>query len=79
MQLAVYIALREPGKRGFSSQNLWRMRQFFEAAPAVAKLSPAGREIHDDLAAGYFKDACALWRQSWWMTNSFLIASSVLQ
>lgn len=28
-QLAVYIAQREPGRRGFSAQNLWRMRQFF--------------------------------------------------
>ncbi len=31
VQLADYIARREPGKRGFSAQNLWRMRQFFEA------------------------------------------------
>ena len=60
MQLAAYIALREPGKRGFSSQNLWRMRQFFEAYPAAAKLSPAVREIHGGAAAGFFKDAYAL-------------------
>ena len=39
VQLAAYIVLREPGKRGFSSQNLWRMRQFFEAYPAATKLS----------------------------------------
>ena len=31
VQLAAYIALREPCARGFSSQNLWRMRQFFQA------------------------------------------------
>ena len=31
VQLAGYIAQREPGLRGFSPQNLWRMRQFFEA------------------------------------------------
>lgn len=43
VQLAAYIAQREPGKRGFSSQNLWRMRQFFEAYPAVTKLSPLVR------------------------------------
>ena len=30
VQLAAYIAHREPGARGFSPQNLWRMRQFFE-------------------------------------------------
>ncbi len=31
VQLAAYFAQREPGVRGFSTQNLWRMRQFFEA------------------------------------------------
>jgi predicted nuclease of restriction endonuclease-like (RecB) superfamily len=39
VQLAAYIAQREPGKRGFSSQNLWRMRQFYQAYPAAEKLS----------------------------------------
>lgn len=45
VQLAAYIAQREPGKRGFSSQNLWRMRQFFEAYPASSKLSPLLRDL----------------------------------
>lgn len=45
VQLAAYIAQREPGKRGFSSQNLWRMRQFFEAYPAVTNLSPLVRGL----------------------------------
>ena len=45
VQLAGYIAQREPGKRGFSSQNLWRMRQFFEAYPAASKLSPLLRDL----------------------------------
>jgi len=45
VQLAAYIAQREPGKRGFSSQNLWRMRQFFEAYPAASKLSPLLRDL----------------------------------
>lgn len=31
VELSSYIARREPGLRGFSAQNLWRMRQFFEA------------------------------------------------
>ena len=44
-QLAAYIAQREPGKRGFSAQNLWRMRQFFEAYPAAAKLSTLVRVL----------------------------------
>ena len=39
VQLAAYIARREPGLRGFSPQNLWRMRQFFEAYRDEAKLS----------------------------------------
>ena len=39
VQLAAYIAQREPGRRGFSAQNLWRMRQFFQAYPVESKLS----------------------------------------
>ena len=39
VQLAAYIAQREPGRRGFSPQNLWRMRQFYEAYRQQAKLS----------------------------------------
>lgn len=45
VQLAGYIAKREPGLRGFSSQNLWRMRQFFEAYCDDQKLSPLVREL----------------------------------
>lgn len=44
-QLAAYIAQREPGRRGFSAQNLWRMRQFFQAYPPDSKLSTLLREI----------------------------------
>jgi predicted nuclease of restriction endonuclease-like (RecB) superfamily len=53
VQLAAYIATREPGRRGFSAQNLWRMRQFFQTypgafsarAPSASKLSTLLREI----------------------------------
>lgn len=45
VRLAVYIAQREPGVRGFSPQNLWRMRQFFEAYRAEPKLSTLLREL----------------------------------
>ena len=53
VQLAAYIATREPGRRGFSAQNLWRMRQFFQTypdafsarAPSASKLSTVLREI----------------------------------
>lgn len=44
-QLAAYIARLEPGIRGFSAQNLWRMRQFFEAYPAAEKLSTLLRQL----------------------------------
>jgi predicted nuclease of restriction endonuclease-like (RecB) superfamily len=45
VQLAAYIAKREPSLRGFSPQNLWRMRQFFEAYRNAPKLSPLVREL----------------------------------
>lgn len=44
-QLADHIARTEPGLRGFSAQNLWRMRQFFEAYPNPEKLSTLLREL----------------------------------
>jgi predicted nuclease of restriction endonuclease-like (RecB) superfamily len=43
--LAAHIARREPGQRGFSPQNLWRMRQFFVAYRGFPKLSPLLREL----------------------------------
>ncbi len=45
VQLGAYIAQREPGLRGFSPQNLWRMRQFFEVYQNDSKLSPLLREL----------------------------------
>jgi predicted nuclease of restriction endonuclease-like (RecB) superfamily len=45
VQLAAYIAQREPGLRGFSPQNLWRMRQFFVAYRNFRRLSPLLREL----------------------------------
>lgn len=45
VKLASYIARREPGLRGFSPQNLWRMRQFFVAYRNEPKLSPLVREL----------------------------------
>lgn len=45
VQLATYIARREPGLRGFSSQNLWRMRQFFVTYRDDPKLSPLVRVL----------------------------------
>ena len=45
VQLAAYVARREPGRRGFSAQNLWRMRQFYQAYPAAELLSTRLREL----------------------------------
>jgi predicted nuclease of restriction endonuclease-like (RecB) superfamily len=43
--LADYIRQRLPNTRGFSAQNLWRMRQFFEAYDGKPKLSTLSREL----------------------------------
>ncbi|HEV3007349.1 MAG TPA: PDDEXK nuclease domain-containing protein [Pirellulales bacterium] len=43
--LAAYIQKRQPNARGFSSQNLWRMRQFFETYRGHPKLSTLLREL----------------------------------
>jgi len=44
-ELATHIQRRNPGIRGFSPQNLWRMRQFFEAYRDKPKLSTLLREL----------------------------------
>ena len=44
-ELAAYIQRRNPGIRGFSPQNLWRMRQFFEAYRDQPELSTLLREL----------------------------------
>jgi predicted nuclease of restriction endonuclease-like (RecB) superfamily len=43
--LAAYVQARNPGVQGFSPQNLWRMRQFFEAYCDYPELSTALREL----------------------------------
>jgi len=43
--LADYIRARLPNARGFSAQNLWRMRQFFDTYQSNPKLSPLLREL----------------------------------
>ena len=43
--LAAYLTQREPCLRGFSPQNLWRMRQFFVAYRDFPKISPLLREL----------------------------------
>ena len=44
-ELARYIARRQPGVRGFSRQNLFRMRQFFEAYQASEIVSSLMRQL----------------------------------
>ena len=43
--LADAIHARHPGMNGFSAQNLWRMRQFYETYRDFPKLSPLVREL----------------------------------
>ena len=43
--LSDYLKRTEPNVKGFSSQNLWRMKQFFEVYNKNKKLSPMVREI----------------------------------
>lgn len=43
--LAEYIQRREPNARGFSAQNLWRMRQFFETYRSRPRLSALVRAL----------------------------------
>ena len=44
-RLAQHLARTEPGLRGFSAQNLWRMRQFFVAYPDPERLSTLSRQL----------------------------------
>lgn len=44
-QLAAHIARTEPGLRGFTRPNLYRMRQFFEAYQSDAIVSPLVRQL----------------------------------
>ncbi len=45
VSLATYICRRDPNTRGFSAQNLWRMRQFYETYSDQPKLSTLLREL----------------------------------
>ncbi|ROI04146.1 DUF1016 domain-containing protein [Chryseobacterium sp. G0240] len=44
-ELASHIQKTEPGIKGFSDKNLWRMKQFYETYKDLPKLSPLVREI----------------------------------
>tara|TARA_R110002050_G_scaffold263772_1_gene404426 strand:- start:22676 stop:23662 length:987 start_codon:yes stop_codon:yes gene_type:complete len=43
--LSEYLRLNQPNTKGFSPQNLWRMKQFYETYANNSKLSPLVREI----------------------------------
>ena len=43
--LARYIAQTDPGVKGFSDKNLWRMKQFYETYCQDEKLSSLAREL----------------------------------
>ena len=44
-ELADFIQISEPNIKGFSSQNLWRMKQFYETYASNEKLSTLSREL----------------------------------
>jgi predicted nuclease of restriction endonuclease-like (RecB) superfamily len=46
VELSLWLQERLHGMTGFSPQNLWRMRQFFETYHAEAKLSPLVRVLN---------------------------------
>jgi predicted nuclease of restriction endonuclease-like (RecB) superfamily len=44
-ELAAYIQKSEPNSKGFSAQNIWRMKQFYETYSENEKLSLLVREL----------------------------------
>jgi predicted nuclease of restriction endonuclease-like (RecB) superfamily len=44
-ELSTFVQKRHPGVRGFSPQNLWRMRQIFDAYVGQPELSTLLREL----------------------------------
>jgi hypothetical protein len=44
-ELAAFIAQTEPNVAGFSVQNLWRMKQFYETYRSQIKLATLWREL----------------------------------
>jgi hypothetical protein len=44
-ELAAFIAQTEPNVAGFSVQNLWRMKQFYETYQGEPKLATLWREL----------------------------------
>ena len=44
-EFSTFLQARYPGNKGFSAQNIWRMKQFYETYKDNEKLSPLVREI----------------------------------
>lgn len=44
-QLAIHIAQTQPGLRGFTRPNLFRLRQFYKAYPSDEIVSPLVRQL----------------------------------
>ena len=55
-RLAQFIARTEPGLRGFTRRNLFRMRQFYEAYRNDSKVSPLVTQMYPE-ALSVFRDA----------------------
>ncbi len=59
VELAQYIKKSEPNIKGFSSQNLWRMKQFYETYQSNQKLSTLSRVLPQNIN-NIFKDTYVL-------------------
>lgn len=44
-ELAAWLAQQQPGLKGFSASNLWRMMQFFDTYATQEELAPLVREV----------------------------------
>ena len=59
-QLAEYIARTQPGLRGFTRSNLFRMRQFYETYRGEKKVAPLVRQLpwtHNLIVSGQSRRA----------------------
>ena len=45
-EFAAFVQSKYAGIKGFSAQNIWRMKQFYETYSGNEKLSPLVRELY---------------------------------
>jgi len=57
--LSDFIREKEPDVKGFSAQNIWRMKQFYEIYNRNEKLSPLVRELAGPIICSSFQSRIA--------------------